>query len=163
MTTSLQILPLITMLTGAASLLISVYALFKIQSLNKLKSTFFSGNNGTSLEGSIIAVADGLKNLDGRQTTTEQNLVELQNQLNSAVQKVGIVRFNPFADGGGNFSFSLALLDSYSSGFVITSMHGREQNRMYTKRIIEGLSESPLTEEEKQAITLANQYNPLHQ
>jgi hypothetical protein len=66
------------------------------------------------------------------------------------------VRFNPFNDGGGNFSFSLALLDSHNTGIIITSMYGREQNRIYTKKIEDGKSDSPLNEEEKQAVEKAN-------
>ena len=68
------------------------------------------------------------------------------------MQKVGVVRFNPFDDGGGNFSFSLALLDGHDNGVIITSMYGRQQNRIYTKKISQGASETALTEEEQQAM-----------
>ena len=69
---------------------------------------------------------------------------------------VGLIRFNPFNDGGGNFSFALALLDAHNTGVIITSMYGREQNRVYTKKIVEGECENQLTDEEIQAIELAN-------
>jgi Protein of unknown function (DUF4446) len=66
------------------------------------------------------------------------------------------VRFNPFADGGGNFSFSLALLNDYNTGVIITSMHGRQQNRIYAKKIEKGKCDIQLTEEEQQSILIAN-------
>src|SRR3972149_7724046 len=37
------------------------------------------------------------------------------------IQKVGLVRFNPFKELGGDHSFSLAILDGEESGLVITS------------------------------------------
>jgi hypothetical protein len=86
----------------------------------------------------------------------EQALSLLQEHFGFALQKIGIVRFNPFGDDGGNFSFSVALLDGHNTGVVLTSMHGRQQNRIYSKRILNGVSEVVLTEEEKQAVADAN-------
>lgn len=31
---------------------------------------------------------------------------------------MGLIRYNPFKDGGGDQSFSLALLEDYDNGFV---------------------------------------------
>lgn len=71
------------------------------------------------------------------------------------VKKVGIVRFNPFKEVGGNQSFSVALLDGKDDGVVITSLYSREGNRVFGKPIKDGKSEYILLEEEKQAINLA--------
>lgn len=94
--------------------------------------------------------------------THNKNLVELGQILEELVennrrniQKIGMVRFNPFAETGGNMSFSLALLDGKNNGIVISSLHSREATRIYTKSIENGQSKSQLTEEEKQAIEKA--------
>lgn len=71
------------------------------------------------------------------------------------VQKMEIVRFNPFEGVGGNQSFSLALLDGNDDGLVITSLYAREGNRIYAKPIKNGKSEYLLSEEEKEAIEKA--------
>jgi hypothetical protein len=84
---------------------------------------------------------------------------KLENNLGFAVQKMGLVRYSPFADGGGNYSFSLALLNQHDSGIIITNMYGRQQSRVYTKTIYQGKSETPLTEEEQQAVRLSNEKN----
>lgn len=81
-----------------------------------------------------------------------EELVE-QNRLH--VQKVGIVRFNPFADTGGNMSFSLALLNADKNGIVISSLHSREGTRIYAKPVEKGESKHHLTDEERQAIAEA--------
>jgi hypothetical protein len=71
------------------------------------------------------------------------------------IQKVGIVRFNPFKEVGGNQSFSIALLDGKDDGVVLTSLYTREGNRIFAKPIKNGNSEFPLLDEEKEAINLA--------
>ena len=68
------------------------------------------------------------------------------------IQKVGMVRFNPFKEAGGDQSFSIALLDADNNGLVITSHYGRESNRVYAKPIEGGTSRYQLSEEERQAI-----------
>jgi len=76
-----------------------------------------------------------------------------ENKLN--VQKIGLVRFNPFKEIGGNQSFCLALLDGNDDGIVITSLYAREGNRLYGKNVKNGTSEHLLMEEEKEAIEQA--------
>jgi len=72
------------------------------------------------------------------------------------IQKVGLVRFNPFAETGGNQSFCLAVLDDRDSGFVISSLHGREATRFYAKPVKEGKAgRYKFSNEEKQAIKSA--------
>jgi hypothetical protein len=111
-----------------------------------------------------------------KQTTEPQNIDEVLAQFNELkeecvslknevqklrkenvkmVDKIGIVRFNPFEGLGSNQSFSLAILDGNNNGAVITSLFSREANRVYGKPINLGTSEFKLAEEEKQAIEIA--------
>ena len=85
-------------------------------------------------------------------------LEELVEQNHFNLQKVGLVRFNPFADTGGNISFAIALLDGRGNGIVISSLHGREGTRIYAKPVEKGESKHHLTGEEKEAITQAKNY-----
>ncbi|MBI4101360.1 MAG: DUF4446 family protein [Candidatus Nealsonbacteria bacterium] len=92
----------------------------------------------------------------------ENNLAKLSKELEGLkeknrlnIQKIGIVRFNPFKEVGSDQSFSLALLDANDSGAVITSLYTREENRVYGKPISNGKSEYILSEEEKEAINKA--------
>jgi Protein of unknown function (DUF4446) len=72
-----------------------------------------------------------------------------------AFQRVGLVRFNPFEDTGGNQSFALALLDAEGNGWVLSSLHARNGTRMYAKAIRGGRSEGALSDEENAAIKQA--------
>jgi hypothetical protein len=75
---------------------------------------------------------------------------EKENTYN--LQKVGMVRFNPFKEMGGDQSFSLALLDDNESGVVVTGLHTRERTRIYIKTVKNGKSEYELSKEEAKAI-----------
>lgn len=72
-----------------------------------------------------------------------------------ALQKVGIVRFNPFHDTGGDYSFAVALLDGTGSGVLLTGLYHREQCRVYAKPVRAWASTYVLTDEEREAIDLA--------
>ena len=80
---------------------------------------------------------------------------ELESEGRLHIQKVGVVRFNPFSEMGGDHSFSLALLDEKDKGFVITGLHTRERTRVYLKEIKKGKSDLELSKEERKALKLA--------
>jgi len=84
-----------------------------------------------------------------------RKLEELREKNKLAIQKVGMVRFNPFKEMGGNQSFSIALLDGNDNGLMITSLYSKEGNRIYGKPIKDGQSEYLLSREEKEAIERA--------
>ncbi|HCS78781.1 TPA: DUF4446 domain-containing protein [Patescibacteria group bacterium] len=78
---------------------------------------------------------------------------ELKKDSLKFIQKIGLVRFNPFSDTGGDQSFVIALLDNKNSGIVITSLYARTGTRWYVKKIEAGKSiQYELSNEEKEAI-----------
>lgn len=73
------------------------------------------------------------------------------------IQKIGLIRFNPFNDTGGDQSFILALLDGNEAGVVISGLYSRSGTRWYAKKIINGKGvEHELSSEEIKAIKSAN-------
>jgi uncharacterized protein DUF4446 len=75
--------------------------------------------------------------------------------LQGTFGRVGLVRFNPFEDTGGNQSFALALLDGRGDGFVVSSLHARGGTRIYAKAVAAGTSEANLSDEETEALRQA--------
>ena len=71
------------------------------------------------------------------------------------IQKVGLSRFNPFKELGGDHSFSLAILDANDSGIIITSLHTRDRTRVYMKDVKKGKSSFELSADEKKALSIA--------
>ena len=82
-----------------------------------------------------------------------ERLDRVQQDAKFHFQKLGLVRFNPFEDTGGDQSFALALLDDKGTGIVISSLHGRDVTRMYGKPVKEGVEAGyEFSEEEKEAV-----------
>lgn len=74
------------------------------------------------------------------------------------IQKVGLVRFNPFKDTGGDQSFILSLIDGNDTGVIISGLYSRSGARWYAKKIVNGkATEYELSEEEKKALEKARQ------
>lgn len=147
----------ITSIAVAALVLVNIYLLAKIIRVNRKSRQFFSGKKGEDLESIINGQSREIKELDKE----VQELFEISNKIHSlafkSIHKVGVIRFNPFKDIGGDQSFAIALLDGKNSGVVISSLHTREGTRVYTKPVMKGESKKyPLSEEEKQAIKIAS-------
>ena len=90
---------------------------------------------------------------DIKDLTKRFDLLEEDGKLH--IQKVGLVRFNPFKELGGDHSFSLAILDAHDSGVVITGLHTRDRTRIYMKDIKKGKSSFELSVEERKALSNA--------
>ena len=99
-----------------------------------------------------------LKRIDGLSERIDA-LNKLHHELESlsqrTVQKVAVIRYNPFADTGGDQSFAIALLDSLGNGVVLSSLHSRTDTRVFAKAVQGGRSKYQLSDEEQDAIKKA--------
>lgn len=71
------------------------------------------------------------------------------------------MRFNPYHDTGGEYSFSVALLDEHGTGILLTGLFHRDQSRVYAKEVRGWASEHELMDEEREAIQKARGEPPL--
>ena len=92
---------------------------------------------------------------------TEKRIHSIESDLPNNLKKIGLVRFNPYREMGGNQSFSLALLDEGGSGVVISALHSRDSTRVYVKPVVLGKeSKYSLSDEEKEAVKIAKVVKP---
>ena len=71
------------------------------------------------------------------------------------LQKLALLRFNPFGEVGGDHSFSLAILDGQNTGIILTGLHARDRTRMYVKPVKKGKSKLELSKEETKVLETA--------
>jgi hypothetical protein len=112
---------------------------------------------GRRASGAGAASDEGLQHsaaLRRRVDALERGVAQITEALPASV-RVGVVRYNPFPEMGGNMSFSVALLDARSNGVVISVLNDRQGSRVYGKPLEAGVSPQKLSEEEQQAIGLA--------
>lgn len=105
----------------------------------------------------IDEILDELLTID-KKTKDELEIIkkELHEEIRVStlhIQKVGLVRFNPFEKTGGEKSFVITFLNYENSGIVINFIHTRDGLRVYSKKVKKGTGEEfELSEEEKKAI-----------
>lgn len=96
-----------------------------------------------------------VKSLEAKLENLSLELESVKKQMEKSVEKIGIVRFNPFKEIGGDQSFAIALLNRENTGVVITSHYGKDFSRVYAKPVKNGSSEYQLSDEEKDAMKKA--------
>lgn len=109
----------------------------------------------TDLKGILERLLSGQANLAQHLKKVENEIGELDKMSGGYIQKVGLVKFNPFSDTGSNQSFALALLDGKETGIILLCLHSRDGTRIYVKDIASGKSRYGLSQEEKQALEQA--------
>lgn len=152
----LDISPLTLVILIAAVFLVWNLTLhWQIYQTGKRIKRLFKGTKAADLEGVIFEQIKRLRQTEKNLRGLDKFCRQLEKMALKSVQKVGVIRFNPFKDTGGDQSFCIAFLDAKNNGFILSSLFTREGNRIYTKPIENGQSLYPLTEEEKEAICLA--------
>jgi hypothetical protein len=124
----------------------------------QLASSFrmlMTGRGGADLEATLMDFVARMDRVEQMTLGMENRVAGLQVKLPYLVQHVGVVRFNPFADKGGDQSFVMAILDDHADGAVLSALHSRVDVRVYAKPVAGGQSTYTLTTEEKDAIARA--------
>lgn len=120
----------------------------------RLRRVLPSGES-TSLDEMLERQIQLVEALGGRVDALNQLQHDLEEVTNRTLQKVAVVRYNPFKDTGGDQSFAIALLDPLGNGLVVSSLHSRTDTRVFAKPVQSGRSRYPLSDEEQEAIRKA--------
>lgn len=150
-----QTLALVAIALAVLSALTAILLAVRQQRLLSRYHALLQGPAGTDLEGLILEHADQLGALQQATQALAARTDSLAQEARLHIQRVGVVRFNAFPDTGSDLSFSIALLDAFDNGVVLSSLYGRSESRIYAKPIKAGKSTYTLTDEEKQAILIA--------
>ncbi len=100
-----------------------------------------------------VHVAEAAERLDGRLAAAEE-------RLDGAVAHIGLVRYDAYNEMSGQQSTSIALLDARANGLVLSSIHHRDQARLYVKRVEGGQGVLELSPEEADVVRQALEGRP---
>ena len=112
---------------------------------------------GNNLDTMLAKYLRDVENIKQDNKEIKAYYTTLDNNIESSIQKVGLVRYNAFRDVGSDLSFALALLDRDNNGIVLNGIYGSESSNIYAKPINNGESEYTLSSEEISAINIAIQ------
>lgn len=135
--------------------LISFFLFFYYLKMNRAIDALLEKGKIKDLREVLFSQIEKTKDMEASIGQALERIKSLEDISKVAFQKIGVVRFNPFNEMGGNQSFVIALLDKENSGFVISSLFIKEGNRMYAKSVVKGKSDYTLSAEEKEAIARA--------
>lgn len=124
--------------------------------LKKNYLTLTQGVNKKTLDVILSDLIYGQQNIKEDIAKLVARCDKMEKEEEYHIQKIGLLRFNPFKDTGGDQSFILALVDAHDTGIVITALYSRSGTRWYTKRVSKGKgAEHELSDEEKKALHMA--------
>ncbi len=123
--------------------------------LQKQYERMMAGVERGNLEEALNQHVDRVREAQQAVTALQVESKRLDWTLRHTAQWMGVVRFNPFRNTGGDQSFAWALLDGEGNGVVLTSLHARDNTRVYCKPLHNWESIHSLTEEEIEAIARA--------
>lgn len=106
---------------------------------------------------SIKEILNKIEGLEHKIEIISEELVKREKESRTFFQKCGLKRYNPFNELGGDQSFSIALLDKFNNGFVITSIFTEGGSRIFSKAVKNGESEYKLSKDEKEVIEIAKE------
>ena len=145
----------VAILTTALFVTWIFYLQWQIWQMRRKFRMLFSGQKASDLEGVIFEQIKRLRQTEKSLKEIDRFADYLEEMGQKSIQKVGVVRFNPFQGTGSDQSFSIAFLDPQDSGVTISGLFTREGTRLYVKPIDGGGSKYPLSNEEKEAIESA--------
>lgn len=136
--------------------ILSIIALVKAGNLKKRLNKFLQPSQSHNVEALLLEYLDTVKKIDAKHDNIMSYIENLNSRVHNCVQKVGVVRYNPFDEVGGDLCFALAMLDERNNGVVLNSIYSREGCYTYAKPILDGKSEKyKLASEEEQALKIA--------
>jgi cell division protein FtsB len=141
----------ISLLTLSAFLSLNL----KLSRLLKKYQGLTTGMDGKNLEDLLDYYTSRVKELEEQIQKLQQITQYLEAESKLAIKKVVIKRYDAFNEMGGDLSFSLVLLNDNKNGFIVTSIYGRNENRVFLKPVEGGRSSYTLSPEEREVLIKA--------
>ena len=152
----------VALAAGGVALLALIWAIVVTIQLRRLRAAqaVVLGDHGqrdvvehaAQIEDAFRALRDHVEVVHG---AIDERLSDAEARLDHTFAYRGLVRFDAYNEMSGRQSSSIALLDSTGSGIVVSSIHHRDQARVYAKQVRDGKSEIDLAPEEEEAMRIA--------
>jgi hypothetical protein len=158
LTSTVGIVAIAAAAVGVVSLMVNVFLAVRLHRVRADQKVVLAGRqedlvaHAAALEAQFEAlsqyVQDAAGQLDERVQTTER-------RLDRSFAYSSLIRYDAYGEMSGRQSTSIALLDATRSGVVLSSIHHRDQARLYAKQVLNGEPEFELSPEEDEAIRVA--------
>ena len=134
--------------------LVAILALW-IMTLEWRLKKVFRGHKISNLESVIADLGKAVDDVLDKGKNDDRLFEDVYRRLKSTLQRCHTLRFNPFADQGGNQSFATAIMDEEGDGVVLSGIYSRDKVSVYAKPLQKFASTHELSNEEAQTIAEA--------
>ena len=141
----------------AVILILLTSFIMTIVNTNKLKKIMKNCSTG-ELDKVIITYYDKIAALSDEFKKGLSRFDIFESNMQLSVQKVAASKYDAFQDNSA-LSFSVAVLNGHDSGYIVTTLTGRNSTSSYLKIINNGKCEEKLSDEEMQVLTAAKNYH----
>ena len=137
--------------------------IIKFSSINKKYKEFMKKlGDGKDIQEDLENYMYRVERVEKQNAEIRGIIEDINTNMSSCIQKIGMVRYNAFKDTGSDLSFALALLDENDNGVVLNGIYSREMSNIYAKPVEKGNSKYTISEEEKEAIQKAVENKPIY-
>jgi hypothetical protein len=144
--------------TAAVALLLSLFLAVRLRRV-RADQRFVLGDHNQDLVSHAAELQGQFQALNGFVQDVAERLQErmsvAETRLDGTIAYTALVRYDAYGEMSGRQSTSIALLDGSRSGVVLSSIHHRDQARLYAKQVHQGRGELELSPEENEAIRVA--------
>lgn len=153
--TIIMIIFIIIIFVSIAAIIFSVISFGNYSRLQKRFEIFMKGKDAETLEDFFVSLQNDLDFLVEDNKKNKESIKKLNRITKRSFQKIGLHRYDAFEEKTGKRSFTLALLDFMSSGFVITCQSHGDGTIIFIKEIEVGTTNTKLGPEEEIALKIA--------
>lgn len=125
-------------------------------SLQKKKYDMLLRGRGELNMGELIqAHSNDIFEMDRKVNDLETQIRTAKSQFAFSIQKIGFIKYDAFHDLKNKLSYTIALLDGFNNGLLLTTIYGRESCITYAKEVKSGTVNQELSNEEIEALRMA--------
>jgi uncharacterized membrane protein YecN with MAPEG domain len=152
---------IVAIAAAAVAVIALLWALSLTVALSRLRAAqrIVLGEGSEDLVGHAAGLSREFRSLDADVRDSlarfDARILAVEARLDGAVAYRSLVRYDAYGEMSGHQSTSIALLDATRSGIVVSSIHHRDQARLYVKQIHAGRPDLELSPEEADAVRLA--------
>jgi hypothetical protein len=139
---------------GASGIALAAWAWVKVRRVREAQRAVVGGGR-RDLVDFAVSLQARIDDLHQAVDEVAAGLARVDRRIDATMMNASIVRYDAYEDTGGHQSASLAVLDAARTGFVITSIQGRDYARIYMKELERGRPVVPLSPEELDAVERA--------
>ncbi|HVY35684.1 MAG TPA: DUF4446 family protein [Candidatus Paceibacterota bacterium] len=151
----LGILPLWAIVALSCTIIAIVVLLVLVVKLRTRLSKFMVGKDAASLEATLQWLTEKSTAVDETLAAHRDALEFIDKRVKRSVRGYSLIRYDAYENAGGEQSFSSGIVDEHGDGYILSVVANRNHTGVYAKRVTAFIPEAPLTDEEKEALTIA--------